>query len=257
MKQSFLGEHSTQIVVTEGEVIKGQPFEAEYVAPDSATHAVILVETLSGSTRLSFSAPSLSNDIREERSQYKKVCLRLIQVAENFKSIALSITAATKASVRITIAFIKREATNLRKSFSCRLCKQLCRLAVSAMLAYFGIPYLDAEASVDMPGINPPEMTTGGKGPFFDDPLKNILNPDVKVPVQVGGPVEVNDSCKSFLAKPDSGPTWLKDLFESIDPKAIAGVHAALEVAEWMFDATDRLYTSACKSIGMCKSESA
>lgn len=258
MKQSFQGEHSTQFVVTEGEVTKEQPFDAEHVVPDSATHAVILVETLSGSTTFYFSGDSLSNDlVREELSKYRKVCLRFIRVTENLKTIALSITTATKASVRITIAFIKREAKNLRKNFSCRLCKQLCRLAVSAMLAHFSVPYLDAEASVDMPGINPPDMTTGGKGPFFDDPLKNILNPTTKVPVHVGEPVDVNDLCKSFLDKPDSGPSWLKDLFDSIDPKAIAGIRAALEVVEWLFDAKDRLYTSACEFIGMCKSESA
>jgi hypothetical protein len=256
MKQTSLSEPRAQVFVADGEVTKNQPFEAEFVASSKANRAVVLVETLTGDSSVSVNLGSLSAEELEELSRFKQVHLRFMRLAGNARTLSLKITSTTKALVRVTVAFLKSEVAKTRKAFSCRMCKQLCRLAVSALLAHFGIPYLDAEATADLPAINPPNETTGGI-PVGTNPLKGVLSPDGTVPVDVGNPVPVGEQCKAFLGKPDTGPTWLKDLFDAVDPKMIAGVRFVLEVVEWVFDAPDRIYGSACQFVGMCKPEPA
>ncbi len=256
MKQTILPEQSALVILAEGNITKDQPFETEFAPPDAATHAVVLVETLSGSTKLSVMTQSLSGEEKEELSKYKKVRLRFIRLPANAKTLALKVTSEASAIVRVTVAFVKREAEATRKKFSCRVCKQLCRLAVSALLAHFGVPYLDADVSGDLPLVNPPNTTTGGGFPIDADSLKDILSPDKTVPVRFAQKVSVTEFCQDFLAQPDSGPGWLKELFDMVDPKLVAGVRFSLKAVEWVFDATDRIYTTTCEFVGMCKPES-
>lgn len=87
-----------------------------------------------------------------------------------------------------------------------------------------------------------------------DDPLEGVTG-DATVPVQVGEPVAVGDQCRAWLEEPGTAPAWVQEMFDLIHPRAIAAVRGALTAVDWVFDATDRLYTAACEEIGMCKSE--
>jgi hypothetical protein len=252
MQHSIVSEGSAQVVIAEGDVTKNQPFEAEYAVPEAATGAVVLVETLHGRP-VTLNLELLGAEQREELSNFKRVRLRFIRVSENVKSLAVKVKSASESVVRITVAFVKHEAAEIRKKFSCRLCKQLCGLAVSALLAHFGVPYLEAGDWIDMPSVPPPDQTTGGNVSFGTNPLKNRLDPDSTVPVQIEKPVPINVQCKEFLAQPDSGPGWLKELFDAVDLNAIGAVRFALETAEWIFDAKGRLFTTVCEKLGMCQ----
>lgn len=258
MKQKISSEPSVTIVLAEGEVAKGKAYETEIDRPDGATHAIVLVESLSGAAEatVEVSTETDTDEQREELSRFKRVQLRFIQLASSAESVVLRVTSKSKAMVRVTIAFFKREAASLKRNFSCRACKQLCRLAVSALLAHLGIPYLDAEATIDMPGVKVPDETTGApaKWSSISDLLKSTQN-DSTVPVLVGNPVSLDSECRNILERPDTAPSWVRDMFDLVDPKAIAAVRVALEAVDWVFDATDRLYTSACESIGMCKAQ--
>lgn len=256
MKQSVLPEPSATIVVNEGEIHPDQPFETEIAVPEGATHALVLVERLSGGRQVEVDLSGLTADELGELSRLEQVRARFLRVASNTETIAIRVASSAKAAYRVTVAFLRREVTAARKNFSCRACKQLCRLAVSTLLAHLGIPYLDAEATVDMPEVLPPDPATAPRPPFHpgNDPLKRQLG-DSTVPVQVGQPVPVGPACRALLEQPEGAPAWVREMFELIDPKAIAAVRFALGLVDWVFDATDRFYTAVCERLGMCRNE--
>ena len=256
MKQEFLAEPSVTIMVAKGDIPKSRPYETEIQVPEGATHAIVLAERLSGSGSITVSLEGLTTEEREELSRLRKVQLRFIRLASNTESLAVKVATSAKALVRVTVAFVKRETASLRKNFSCRACKQLCRLAISALLAHLGIPYLDAEATIDMPDVLPPNESTHPQGGWksVGDLLKSSEG-NSTVPVQVGEPVSVGDKCRAWLGEPSTAPSWVREMFDLIHPQAIAAVRGALELVDWVFDATDRLYTAACEKIGMCKPE--
>ena len=166
------------------------------------------------------------------------------------------ITSAGKAAVRVTVAFFKREAGALRKNFSCKTCKQLCKLALSAVLAHLGVPYLDAQAVTDLPGIAPidnsPEAAQALRA-LADEFGITAEELQAPIPVQTGAPVPVTQACIDMLDTPSEAPAWVGELFDLVHPKAMAAVRVALEIVDGYIDATDRIYTFACESIGMCK----
>lgn len=256
MKQSVLPEPSATIVVNEGEISPDQPFETEIAVPEGATHAIVLVERLSGGRAVKMDLSGLTADELGELSQLEQVRLRFLRVASNTESIAIRVASSARAAYRVTVAFLTREVKAARKNFSCRACKQLCRLAVSALLAHLGIPYLDAEATLDMPEVLPPDETTAPRAPLrsVEDLIKSVQG-DSTVPLQFGEPVPVGADCRALLEDPSKAPGWLSEMFELIDPQAIAAVRAALGAVDWVFDATDRLYTAVCERLGMCRRE--
>lgn len=215
MKQSVVTEPGATVIVTEGEISSNQPYELDIAVPEGATHALMLIERLAGGGHIQVNLSGLTANQLGELSALEQVRMRFLRMASNTQNIALRVSTAAKGLFRVTVAFVKRETASMRKNFKCRTCKQLCRLAISAMLAHLGIPYLDAGAAVD-------------------------------------APVPVGDGCRAMLEHPAKAPPWLREMFDLIDVKAMAAVRGALEVVDGLFDATDRLYTLTCQHLHMC-----
>ncbi|MCW5643611.1 MAG: hypothetical protein KIT63_16050 [Rhodoferax sp.] len=256
MKHSAISDGSATVFSAEGEVTATAAFEHVYAVPDGATHAVVMMEAPTGDAGLDVRLEPLAIDARDELSRLARVKLRFLALAEGTEELALRITSAGKAAVRVTVAFFKREAGALRKNFSCKTCKQLCKLALSAMLAHLGVPYLDAQAVTDLPGIAPidnsPEAAQALRA-LADEFGITAEELQAPIPVQTGAPVPVTQACIDMLDAPSEAPAWVGELFDLVHPKAMAAVRVALEIADGYIDATDRIYTFACESIGMCK----
>jgi hypothetical protein len=253
MKQNITSEPAVTIVEAEGDISPDRDYETEIAVPEGATHALVLVERLSGGRKVKVDLSGLTADELGELSNLEQVRARFLRLASSTESIAIRVSSSAKALYRVTVAFVKREVTSARKNFSCRACKQLCRLAVSVMLAHLGIPYLDAEATVEMPEILPPDETTAPRPPFRStDDLFRSLEGKSTVPVQVGQPVPLGAECRAMLEDPASAPAWVRELFELIDPKAMKMLRAVLDVLNWVSDASDRIYTALCGRLGMC-----
>lgn len=254
MKQSFVTEPSVTIVEAEGDISEEHPHAAEFDVPKGSTHAVVLVEHLAGPGKVTLRLDALTSEEREELSRLEQVRLRFVRLAGNAQTLSLQVASTARVLVRVTVAFVKREATSLRKNFSCRACKQLCRMAISALLAHLGIPYLGAEAAVDMPDVAPPNETSGMGRPLtsLDDLLKRTQGA-ATVPVEVGAPVPLGAECRALLEQPETAPAWLREMFDLIDPQAFAAVRGVLKVLDWVFDAPDRIYTAVCTRLRMCQ----
>ena len=256
MKHSATSDGSATVFNAEGEVTAKASFEHTYAVPDGATHAVVMMEAATGDADLDVQLEPLSIAARDELSRLARVKLRFLSLAQGAEELAIRITSASKAAFRVTVAFFKREAGALRKNFSCKTCKQLCKLALSAVLAHLGVPYLDAEAATDLPGIAPidssPEAAKALRA-LADE--MGIAPEDLQapIPVQTGEPVPVTQACIDMLDKPSEAPEWVRELFDLVHPKAMAAVRIAVEIVDGYIDATDRIYTHACESIGMCK----
>ncbi len=247
MKQRFVTEPSVTIVEAEGDISEGQADEAEYTVPEGSTHAIVLVERLAGEGRVTVRLDALTTEEREELSRLEQVRLRFVRLASNAQTIGLKVSSSAKALVRVTVAFVRREATTLRKNFSCRACKQLCRVAISALLAHLGIPYLGIEASAGPPEVAPPHESTGPWPPISspEDVHTHTLGQGAAVPLSV--------ECRAWLEQPQTAPGWIREMFDLIDPKAMAAVHGVLNALGWMFEGPDRIYTAVCLRLGMCK----
>ncbi|MCZ4314331.1 hypothetical protein O4H66_13045 [Comamonadaceae bacterium G21597-S1] len=256
MKHSAISDGSATVFNADGEATASAAFEHVYAVPEGATHAVVMMEAPTGDADLDVRLEPLSIEARDELSRLARVKLRFLALAQGTEELAIRIISAGKAAVRVTVAFFKREAGALRKNFSCKTCKQLCKLALSAVLAHLGVPYLDAEAATDLPGIAPiddsPEAATALRALAAEMDLtpEDLQAP---IPVQTGEPVPVTQACIDLLDTPAEAPEWIRVLFDFVHPKAMAAVRVALEIVDGYIDATDRIYTFACESIGMCK----
>lgn len=251
MKQKTLADAASQIHVIEADLQQGQSLENSFDIPEGADRAVILVEDLSGSTQL-----EISGSAPEELSRYQRVKIRLRQLAQDTESLTVQVTAKVTASVRLCIAFVRKRLKTTVSKMPCKLCKELCRLAVSALLAHFGIPYLDAEETQLMDGVQLPEQYPGGSLPTEPIDLDKLgVDDSWQIEVQTGDPVPINADCQRFLEDPASGPDWLRDLFERIDPTAIAAVRATLKGLAWLFDVSDKIYTQICTVLELCEAK--
>jgi len=256
MRQSVSSDGPVTVFTAEGEIAEAKPFETELTVPEGATHATILLEDLTGESSLSVQLGPLSAEAREELSKLRAVKLRFLRLAENAESVTIKVATAARAYLRVTVAFFKREALALQKNFACKTCKQLCKLALSAMLASLGVPYLGAEATAELPGPAPLDSSPEAIAAHRALAAELGLTPEeleAPVPLQIDPRVSVGQACQDILTNPSQSPQWIQDLFALIHPKAIAAVRFGLGLVDGYIDATDRIYTAACEFMGMCK----
>jgi hypothetical protein len=207
IKQKTIADDNAQVHVIEGELTKSKELVQEFEFPEGAEIAVVLVETLSG--ELSISVEGLAN---EELSDYERIKLRISSIGAGIESLILRISSNVNSKLRITIAFLKKKASEL----PCKLCKELCRLSVSALLANFGIPYLDADITKEMPGVLWPDDMPDISA---TDELTLGVDPDSTISVQFGEPVKLSDNCIKFLSDGENAKGVVAELFHSIHPK--------------------------------------
>ncbi len=241
MKQKTIADEKGQIHVIEGELSEGAKLEQEFEIPEGAEIAAVLVETLSGSSNI-----SVEGLADEELSGYDRIKLRISHINTETKSLVLRITTNVNSKMRITIAFLKKKTSEL----PCKLCKEFCRLSVSALLANFGIPYLEADVVKEMPDILPLDEMSDK---FTTDISKLGVDPNSTVPVQIGKPVKLSDNCINYLSAGENAQGLIAELFDSIHPQMIVAIRTGFEAVEWFFDAKDTLYTKSCEFVGFCK----
>lgn len=214
--------------------------------------AVVLVEVVSGHMNISIEGVS-----GEQLSKYRSVTLYAGRVAEEQKGLAVRLASRDKATVRLTIAFFSRPVDNATKRFSCKDCTVMCRFVLRTILAYQGISYLDAETTVDLPDVIDPD--TESPMDWFNRPISESnlgVDPKNTVPVLVGEPIALGENCKKFFTDGiyDSGHHPLGDLIERLGPQLMGAMRDALESANWGYDASDGLYSNACRRLGCSES---
>ena len=222
-------------------------YEGEWEAEPEAEVAAVLVEIVFGNAEVTVEAPAA-----EQMSRYGAVKLFVSRIGSGAKIISVKIATKTKATVRVTVAFLKKQGSAALRDLPCKVCKAVCRLLVRSALAHLGIPYLDALKTVKMPK---PEIDMGlGHFPSFPDLSHLGVSSNETVDVLVGKPIELIQDVRTAITKllfgNASGP--LQDLFASVDLGLRKAIGVAFDTVNWFFDVTDKIYTEACRLVGCC-----
>src|SRR5438874_637160 len=125
----------------EADVEEGQEFVQKIEIPEGYETGAVLVE--SQNTKSTLTVEGIAN---EELSRYNRVKLRVSRFTANAKIIVLRVKSEVATQIRVTVAFMKAKGAAAWKKLPCLVCKEVCRLLVSALLAHLGIPYLDVNA---------------------------------------------------------------------------------------------------------------
>jgi len=186
----------------------GEQFVRKLDIPEGYGTGVVLVESQNAGSTL-----TVEGIANEELSKYGRVKLRVGRLATNAKSIVLRINSEVATQIHVTVAFMKAKAAQVWQKMPCIVCKEVCRLLVSALLAHLGIPYLDANA---------------------------------------GNKVDVSECADALSGAGNQLPDWLRELFGQVDPKMIAAVRSALEFVNRVLDIPDKIYAKTCEFLGLC-----
>jgi hypothetical protein len=122
------------------ELAKDEYYEHEWEDLDGIDSVVALIQTLKGDAAIEFQGPP-----GPDLSKVARVRLYAGKLTSNIRKVAVRIRAATATTLRVTVAFVKREALQGWKHVSCKACKTLIRLGINALLTSAGIPPLDID----------------------------------------------------------------------------------------------------------------
>lgn len=207
-----LSEHTVELRA-------GEFYEREWEALADFETVAALIETLEGSAEVEFQGPP------GEWSKLKGVRLYAGKLTKNIKKVAVRIKAITASTVRVTVAFLRKEAWDGLKRASCKACKVLVRFAINALLVSIGVPTL----SIDVP-----------LSEHFD--IAGITK-------HLGAIVH---SAGAQLL-----PEGLADFFAGLGPKFWLALQGVLGVVDVFTDHVDRGLEAACRVIGCCAEKKA
>jgi hypothetical protein len=201
--------------------IDDETYEHEFDFDENPEFVAVMVEILSGH----LDAPP-TDFLGENVSKYDSVKLYLGRLADGARHFAVRLKSKGKSLVRLTIASFKKKVEDLPKYLPCKLCKRVCRFAVCAILASFGVPYLGV-------GVLPLHLgVSGGSGVACKHFLMN-----------------------SFATMANHGQLGV--LLDRLGPHFLLAIRDAFVFVDWVFDATDSLYTKACQFLGCCPTPAA
>ncbi|MGT2441531.1 hypothetical protein ACU4I5_01930 [Ensifer adhaerens] len=214
LSENTFREDALEIIQIEGE---GEYlYNRDLLITQDDGYVVILIEKLRGVVYTRDNPGNLAGDQLRDRVE-----LYILQPGSAIESFKLSIKSHAGAAFRATVGFFKRTIQKAYEELPCKLCKALCKLVVSALLAQLGIPYFDpasATAAIDI--------------------------------------TQHHDVIATVLADPSQARhELLAEVLGRIDWSLLNAVRVALDGANWLLDATDRLYGRACAMVGCCPTE--
>lgn len=248
-KQSSHPSRNSKINIQHIDIeLANDSFQHELEVDDTVTAASILVETVSGKTEVNVEGGSL-----EQLSNYKRVKLFAGRIAKNARTISLKISSKVKSVVRVTITTMSNLISKAVDELPCKVCKEVCKLAISAVLAHIGVPYLEVGKIFEMPGISPPDQTLSG--PFFpSSSVKDIgADPTTIIPVDFGKPINLESHMNQIDGALGPEGVLSKLVLPNIPQELFLAIRSTLQAVNWIFDATDKIYTGACKIVRCCK----
>jgi hypothetical protein len=201
------------------ELAKDEYYEHEWEDLDGIDSVVALIETLKGDAAIEFQGPP-----GPDLSKVARVRLYAGKLTSNIRKVAVRIRAATATTLRVTVAFVKREALQGWKRVSCKACKTLIRLGINALLTSAGIAPLD-----------------------IDIPLKEYL------------PL---DQAQTWLAGVAHSlgvgiPEGLTQVFSALGPQFWPALKGTLDVLTWVTESVDRVLEAGCRVVGCCTEKKA
>ncbi|WP_457583596.1 hypothetical protein [Ensifer canadensis] len=204
--REFVGEGSVEI-------------DERILFDDEDSHIVLLLEILEGDVTFTLRGPDVENLAKDFAD---RVRLYIMLPARRAYDAFLEIRARPGSRFRAMIARIGSAFVHATDALSCRACKQVCKLLISTVLAYVGIP-------------NPEDLTprevlqiTAEQSYELDEGLGHA---GIRGPLAQG-------SIGAFLA-------LFADNVRSV-------VWSALQNAQQVFEPPDRIYTFACRRLGCC-----
>ncbi|WP_104662426.1 hypothetical protein [Ensifer adhaerens] len=214
LSENTFREDALEIIQIEGE---GEYlYNRDLLITEDDGYVVILIEKLRGLVYTRNTPENLAGDRLRDRVEL--YILRPGPAIENFK---LSIKSHANAAFRATVGFFKRGFQKAYDELPCKLCKVVCRLVVSALLANLGIPYFDPENAAAAIDIS-----------------------------------QHHEVIATVLTDPSQARhELLAEVLGRIDWSLLNAVRVALDGANWLLDATDRLYGRACAMVGCCQTE--
>ena len=195
------------------ELRAGEFYEREWENLEDFESVAALIENLEGSAEIEFQGPP------GEWSKLKGVRLYAGKITKNIKKIAVRIKAVTASTVRVTVAFLKKEGWKALQRMSCNACKAFLRFAINILLVSIGAPPI----SIDVP---------------FAEHL------DIAGITQHLG--AIIHSAGSML------PEGLCAFFGGITPAFWTGLQAVLGVVDFFTDHVTRGLEAGCRVVGCC-----
>jgi len=201
------------------ELEKNEVYQHEWdLEPGEYESVAAMIEILNGDAQIEFQGPP-----GPDLSKLKQVRLYAGRLTKNIRKVAVRIRAATATTLRVTVAFLKKEAREGWKRISCKACKTLIRLCISALLTSTGLPPLD-----------------------IDLPMKEYLHLDKAV------------AFLSQLIQNAGGiPEGLAHFISGLGPQLWPALKGALEWFNWATETVDRVFEGACRVVGCCAEKKA
>ena len=196
------------------ELEPGEFYEREWENLDDFQSVAAIIENLEGLPEIEFQGPS------GEWSARKGVRLYAGRLTKNIRKVAVRIKAVTATTVRVTVAFLKKEARDGLRRVSCKGCKALIRFAINVLLTSIGVPPI----SIELP---------------FAEHL------DIAGYIKHLGAIV--HSAGSIL------PEGVSAFFGGINPAFWTGLQGVLDSVDFVTGHIDRGLEAGCRVVGCCK----
>jgi|HubBroStandDraft_1064217.scaffolds.fasta_scaffold54073_1 hypothetical protein len=197
------------------ELEAGEVYEREWINLDTLESVAALIETLgSGETHVEFEGPP------GQWATKDRVRLYAGKIGQGTKRIALRIKASVKSSVRVTVAFLKKEGRDALKRMSCKACKTFIKLSINVILTSLGLPTISTDV------------------PFIEHLHIGEVTQRLAAVVHSAG---------SLL------PQGVQAFFAGISPTFWQALEGTFAVVGFFTEALERSLAAACRVIGCCK----
>ncbi|MGF6174332.1 hypothetical protein [Ensifer sp. 4252] len=217
LQRTEIREHTIEVreFVGEGSV----EIDERILFDDEDSHIVLLLEILAGDVTFTLRGPDVKN---LAKGLGDRVRLYIMPPARRAYDAFLEIRARTGSRFRAIIARIGSAFVRAANALTCRACKQVCKLLISTVLAYVGIPNPEDLARGEVLQMTAEQVYeldeglghAGIHGPLAEEPIGTFL---------------------ALFAENFRGVVW-----------------SALQTAQQVFQLPDRIYSFACDRLGCC-----
>jgi hypothetical protein len=196
--------------ITTVETQSDEPEELTFVVNSKPGEMIfVLIENLTGEGGID---ARIDGAQIQDISNYNRVLAFIGRSSEQTKQISVRIWAAASQRLRLAIARLKKSVRESIDKLPCKVCKELAKAALSALLAYLGAHYLN-----------------GNSIALSHEQIKSLQD----VPN-------------------DDGARLLSDLFSNIHSGLFTAIRTVIGALNYIFEFTDRLFEAICRILQMC-----
>lgn len=216
IKEESQSDDVGKVILSEQEIdfAADESYYREWNLDSDFERIAVLIETISGDVKCEFQGPPGGF------SQIKGVWVFAGKLGADVRKVALRLQSVVASKIKVTVAFLKKESAAAFQRMPCKLCKSVCRLGINAALASFGLPLLSLELPIPDSWVN---------------------HGQVLIEIR-----EVFGSVGELL------PDGLHEFFAGINPAVWSALQAALVPFDILTDGIDRVFESACRTVGCC-----